>query len=212
MTEMLMTDEATTTTEGEAVSQVSEDTQSIAVDEGSTQQQSPDENSADDTGDGVLGAPEQYELKSDAESHVDGETLDHFKDVCRELNLSQKAAQTILEKMSPKFQEQQSQQIEHIKQQMAEATKADKEVGGDNLQKNLSVAKGALEKFGTPELRQLLEKTGLANNSEVIRLLYRVGKSTSSDSEFVSGKNSGGSNSVNGFENHANLLYPSQQS
>ena len=52
---------------------------------------------------------------------------------------------------------------------------------------SLSVLKKALDQFGTPELRALLNDSGMGNNPEVIRAFYRVGKAISED-KFVGGK------------------------
>ena len=40
-----------------------------------------------------------------------------------------------------------------------ESVKTDKEIGGDKLAENLSVARKALDTFGTPELRDVLNAT-----------------------------------------------------
>ena len=40
--------------------------------------------------------------------------------------------------------------------------------------------------FGTPELRDVLNMTGLGNHPEIIRAFYRAGKAISEDA-FVSG-------------------------
>ena len=63
------------------------------------------------------------------------------------------------------------------------------------------VAKKALETFGTPELRTLLNESGMGNNPEVIRAFYRVGKAISED-KFVSGK------ATPADANDARSLYP----
>ena len=68
----------------------------------------------------------------------------------------------------------------------AEQSQGDTEIGGDRLQENLGVARKALEMFGTPELRDVLNMTGLGNHPEIIRAFYRAGKAISEDA-FVSG-------------------------
>ena len=59
--------------------------------------------------------------------------------------------------------------------------KTDAEIGGDKLPENLAVARKALETFGTPELKALLNESGLGNHPEVIRFFYRSGKAISED-------------------------------
>jgi len=48
------------------------------------------------------------------------------------------------------------------------------------------VARKALETFGTPELRDVLNMTGMGNHPEVIRAFYKAGKAISED-RFVQG-------------------------
>jgi len=49
------------------------------------------------------------------------------------------------------------------------------------------VAKKALDSFGTPELRTLLNESGIGNHPELIRFMVRAGKAISSDT-FVAGE------------------------
>ena len=72
----------------------------------------------------------------------------------------------------------------------AETVKADKEIGGDKLTSNLSAAQRALAQFGTPELKEYLEGTGLGNHPELVKAFVKVGKAMSEDG-VVTGKESG---------------------
>lgn len=60
------------------------------------------------------------------------------------------------------------------------ATRADREIGGDRLEGSIADAREALDRHGTPELRELLDQTGLGSHVEVIRLLARVARTTRS--------------------------------
>lgn len=60
------------------------------------------------------------------------------------------------------------------------ATRADREIGGDRLDATITDAREALDRHGTPELRELLDETGLGSHPEVIRLLARVARTTRS--------------------------------
>lgn len=152
-----------------------------------------------------LGAPEKYEFAAPEGVQLDDTTMAQFSEVAKELNLPQEAAQKVLDKMGPVMAQRQAEMLTQLSESWSEATKADKELGGDKLQQNLAVANKALNEFGTPELRKLLNESGLANNSEVIRLLYRAGKSISED-KFVSG----GVGGPAGSRTYANALYPNQ--
>lgn len=54
------------------------------------------------------------------------------------------------------------------------AAKADKDFGGDKFDENLTAAQEALDKLGTPELRDMLKQTGLGSHPEVIRLFVKL--------------------------------------
>ena len=131
-------------------------------------------------------APEKYEFKAPDGQQFDPEVLKAYEGVARELGLSQEGAQKVLDAVAPKLQEQQQAIIDKAQAQWAESSKADKEFGGEKLKANLAVAKKALDKFGTPELRKLLDDSGLGNHPELIRAFYRAGKAISEDG-FVSG-------------------------
>lgn len=64
----------------------------------------------------------------------------------------------------------------------------------------LAIAKKALDTYGTPEIRQLLETTGLGNNPEMIRFFWRVGKTLTEDGT-VTG--STGANGIRTFDEAA---------
>lgn len=100
-----------------------------------------------------------------------------FNNVAKELDLSQEAAQKLVN-----FQ---AQAILRERTAWAEASKADPEFGGDKLQENMAVAKKAIETFGTPGLTEMLNKTGLGNHPEVVRAFYRAGKAISDDTVVI---------------------------
>lgn len=133
-------------------------------------------------------APEKYEFKAQDGVTYDDQVLSNFAEVAKELDLSQDAAQKILDKVAPVMQARQIEAIEAAKTQWAESAKTDKEFGGDKLPENLAVAKKALDTFGTPELRTLLNESGLGNHPEIIRAFYRAGKAISEDSFVAGGK------------------------
>jgi hypothetical protein len=136
------------------------------------------------------GAPEKYEFKAAKDSTLDGEFVKGYEGIARELDLSQEKAQALLDKVSPVIRERQEALVAAQKAKWAEDTKADKEFGGTNFDQNLGVARTALDKFGTPELKELVNVTGIGNHPELIRFFYRVGKAISEDT-FVGGHKDG---------------------
>lgn len=132
------------------------------------------------------GAPDKYDFKAPEGKAFDPQVLEAYSTVAKELNLPQEAAQKMLDRLAPVLADRQSQQIEEFRQQWADASKADKEFGGEKLAENLAVAKKALDRFGSPELVQLLNATGLGNNLHVIRAFLKAGQAISED-RFVKG-------------------------
>jgi hypothetical protein len=132
------------------------------------------------------GAPEKYEFKAPEGQSFDANVLAQFEEVAREINLPQAEAQKMLDKIAPALAQKQADIIKAAQDEWVASTKADKEIGGDKLDANLSVAKKALDTFGTPALRDLLNESGLGNHPEIIRAFYKAGKAISEDS-FVPG-------------------------
>ena len=143
------------------------------------------------------GAPEKYEFKAAEGRTFDPEVLEAYSTVARELNLSQEAAQRVLDAMAPKVAERQQAQIEAVRKEWVSTSKGDKEFGG---------AKKALDTFGTAELRTLLNASGLGDHPEVIRFMYRAGKAISED-RFVGGAPAAGKGNPKTFTDFADVLY-----
>jgi hypothetical protein len=131
------------------------------------------------------GAPEQYaDFTAPEGAEFNAEVLEEFKALAKESNLSQEAAQKLAEvgvKAVQKAQGDFTAKIEAMQTQWVNDSRADKEFGGDKLGENVSVAKKALDAFGTPELNQMLRESGLGNHPEIIRAFYRVGQAISED-------------------------------
>lgn len=153
------------------------------------------------------GAPDKYEFKAPEGREFDAETIAKFSEVAKELNLTNEAAQTILEKMGQQLSSRHESQITAVRNQWAQASTSDKEFGGDKLTENLSVAKKALDAFGSTELRTLLNESGLGNHPEVIRFMYRAGKAISEDQLVVGNKGAAKSAGPKSFADLADALY-----
>ena len=217
-TETLMTDTSATTTEAATAS---ENAASQPQGQPAAEQQQVTEDNATDTakageGDGdqgkqdtkaeVYGAPEKYEFQAPEGMELDEAGLSAFSEFAKDANLSQDAAQALLSKMAPAMAQRQAQAIEQVRAEWTETSKADTEFGGAKLSENLAVAKKALDAFGTPELRTLLNESGLGNHPEIIRAFYRAGKAISEDSFVPGGKAPKG----DGSRDIAKTLYPNQ--
>lgn len=220
-TSTLMTDTAATTTEGQTTSTAAPDAANTTTD-AATQQQATqdttqttttdagdaaqDKGDQDAAGDKPTGAPEQYEFTVPEGVQMDEAGLKSFSEFAKGLDMSQEAAQAMLEKMGPAWQQRQSDAIKAVQDNWATESRADKEFGGEKLSENLAVAEKALQTFGTPELRTLLKESGLGNHPEIIRAFYRAGKQISED-RFVAGS----AGRPQGQSDYAKSLYPNQK-
>ncbi|EHN9304225.1 peptidase [Salmonella enterica subsp. enterica serovar Muenchen] len=140
------------------------------------------------------GAPEKYEFKPAEGQELDAAALEQFEPIAREMNLTNEQAQKMVDlygtKIMPMVQQQQVEDWQKTTEQWAADVKADKEIGGDKLTGNLSAAQRALAQFGTPELKEYLEGTGLGNHPELVKAFVKIGKAMSEDG-MVTGKESG---------------------
>tara|TARA_B100000575_G_scaffold190496_1_gene153618 strand:+ start:182 stop:853 length:672 start_codon:yes stop_codon:yes gene_type:complete len=222
MSETLMT-ETEQTNEGDTQQPVDEsietttDTQQQAENE--QNQQDSDESSVEsETSESETheGAPDKYEFEAkvaDAPEELDSEVLNAFGEVAKELDLSQEAAQKVLNKVAPVMQARQAQVVEEAMQEWANNSKSDKEFGGEQLDANLEIAKSSLNAFGTDALKSLLQESGLGNHPEVIRFMYRAGKAISEDGYIGNseGAMNKGSEIPKDFDGISRSLYPNQQ-
>jgi hypothetical protein len=152
------------------------------------------------------GAPEAYESFTFPEGiEADGEVLEDFKQAARELNLSQKNAQKLIDlqtKLATKSATQMQEQFSKVVDEWRSQATADKEYGGKEFEANLGVAKKALDKFGTDEFKKAINDTSFGNHPELIRFIYRVGKAMSEDGVLNGGTGNSGS------RDPAKILFP----
>ncbi|WP_370609516.1 peptidase [Citrobacter portucalensis] len=139
------------------------------------------------------GAPEKYEFQAAEGVELDTEALKDFEPVARDLNLTNEQAQKLVDaypKILAGVQQRQAEAWQAQTEQWAADVKADKEIGGDKLTANLSAAQRALDQFGTPELKEYLNTTGLGNHPDLVKTFVKIGKAMSEDG-MVDGSNQG---------------------
>lgn len=175
--------------------------QSMLGDASAQAQAAPTEGETATTETTPIGAPESYQFTAPEGQSYDPKVLDGFSEAMKDLNIPQDKAQATLDKLAPLIANQMQEAVQKQSQQWADQVRSDPEIGGQNLDAHLAVAKGALEKFGSPELTKLLNESGLGNNPQLVKLLYNVGKATSQDT-FVSGRQATSPKSA------AQTLYP----
>lgn len=221
MTDTMIAGQATTTTEGQSATPAPATSATVVAETVGATQQADGAKAQEAAQDGSkpastegktpgeapkVGAPEKYEFKPQEGRAFDAEVMNSFSAIAKELNLPQADAQKMLDAVGPKIAERQMAAIEAVRTQWAESSRSDKEFGGDKLQDNLVVARKAVETFGSPELRTLLNESGLGNHPELIRFMVRAGKAISED-KFVGGSRNGQKTGPKNFNDLASALY-----
>tara|TARA_R110000765_G_scaffold200964_2_gene306405 strand:- start:747 stop:1415 length:669 start_codon:yes stop_codon:yes gene_type:complete len=169
---------------------------------------------SDDEGDGEAAGssdvPETYEFVApegyEVNEHIQAQ-LDTFSETAKAAGLTQEQYQTVVTgevERATGLLAQASQAYTDRVTAWADATRADKLLGGEKLAENLGTAKAAMDKFGNDELKQLFDAPtpdnpnglGIGNHPEVIRLLHRVGSLLSEDDLITSEEEVGGAGSL----------------
>lgn len=139
----------------------------------------------DDTKATAPEVPESYDLQMPDGIELDKASADEFTTIAKELKLDQATAQKLAD-VAAKQAQRQVEAHTKLVESWVESVKADKEIGGDKLEENLGIARKALDTFGTPELRDVLNASGLGNHPEVIKAFVKAGKAIGED-KFVAG-------------------------
>lgn len=118
------------------------------------------------------------------EVEVDAEVFGEFKAFATERNLSKEDAQHLAD-LSIKMAVKQQELVRQERAAWVEAAKTDPEFGGEKFAENLAIAKKARDAFGSPELKAVLDVSGIGNHPAVIRAFYRIGKQIAEDGSLV---------------------------
>lgn len=136
--------------------------------------------------------PEKYEFKAGNGETLDAETAKDFSEFAKSQGLSQESAQAALATAEKLFTAHQTKAYHAAVDKWGEASKADKEIGGDKLQENLSLAEKFIAQFATPGLQKLLAHPskggiGWGNHREVIATFANAARRLVPDG-FVTGQ------------------------
>ena len=130
-------------------------------------------------------APAEYEAFKLPEGYtMDEELGGDLKTFAKANNLTQEQAQALADlgaKQAQKFQATQADALAQARTTWEAEAKADKEYGGDKFGENLAVAQKAMAAYASPELKTLLNQTGLGSHPEFIRLMVKAGQAISED-------------------------------
>ena len=211
---MIMSDETTVNTEVQTEESASTDTlltdTNSTVDdtvENTSEEVSNDTEVSGDTDEGSQTTPEAYaDFVMPEGVELDSAILEGALPILKEMGATQEQAQKLADIMAGQVQASSQGQADAFSQLMndwVDQSKNDKEFGGDKFEESIATARHAIDAFGTPELKQLLEEHGVGNHPEVIRFMVKVGKLTAED---VPGGNATPSNAKRDM---VSRMYPS---
>lgn len=126
---------------------------------------------------GLHGAPEgEYEtfVLPDGMA-ADDQLMGEFTPLAKELNLSQKGAQRLVDMHLKSLNRQREVWAEHVSS-LREQARKDPEIGGANYEANRRVAISAIKQFGDAELTSVLTQYGVGSHPAMIRFCHRIGK------------------------------------
>ena len=129
------------------------------------------------------GAPEAYEFAMPEGVELNQEVAGEFEAYARELNLPQDKAQAVVDmgvKLMQSAQAQQAEVFAKTQKEWRDAVVNDKEFGGAALAENLGYAAKVLDTFA-PDLRAVLDETGLGNHPAFVKAFVKIGKAISED-------------------------------
>ena len=161
-------------------------------------------------GEAKVGAPEKYELKA-GDIALPAEVLAKYEPLFREAGLTNEAAQKLVDMRIAEVNAQESTAVENLVAQHTEwldATKADGEIGGANLDTSVKHAQSAIARFGSPELKSFLDLSGAGSHPELVRAFARIGKAMAED-VIVTGNNA--TTPDNSFAAGARKMFPSMK-
>lgn len=197
--------EVTTTpaqTNTEAATEVKADPSTL-LGEGAPESQNTDAPKVDDKTDEAKSdepvIPDKYELQMPEGFELDEEAWKVFEPEFRDLKLTNDQAQK-LANANAKVERLKAEAMEKAfnaqVEKWAEDVKADKELGGQAFEQTRTDALRAVGKYGSPELKTLLNQTGLGNHPEFVRFCTRIGKELKEDNPINPGGTAGGEKSI----------------
>jgi hypothetical protein len=134
--------------------------------------------------------PDNYDIKMSNGEQLQGEDLAKLNQVCKQAGLTNEQAQalfTAYENDVTNFNQQLQSDYQQQVQSWVSEVQNDKELGGENFEKTKANIKNVVNKFGSKELADFLNTTGLGCNPVFVRFVNKVGSLMSNDSQFING-------------------------
>ena len=134
--------------------------------------------------------PDAYEITTSTGEQLGGEDLDKLNQVCKKAGITQKQAQMLFsayENDVSNFNQQLQSSYNQQLQSWRDAVMNDRELGQENFEKTKANIKNVISRFGSSELSDFLNKSGLGYNPDFVRFVNKVGSLISNDNNFIGG-------------------------
>ena len=134
--------------------------------------------------------PDTYDITTSTGEQLDGEDLDKLNQVCKKAGITQKQAQMLFsayENDAFNFNQQLQSSYNQQLQSWRDAVMNDRELGQENFEKTKANIKNVISRFGSSELSDFLNKSGLGYNPDFVRFVNKVGSLISNDNNFIGG-------------------------
>lgn len=135
--------------------------------------------------------PEKYEFNCPEGVSIDETAVEEITPILKELKCDAKTAQKLADlhfKQLKAVIDKQNAEFDNTKKEWAKQLKTDSEIGGPDLNNNITYGVRLLNKFGSQDLKTLLVDTGLDRNPAMVKFLVKVGKELGEDSWVDSGR------------------------
>lgn len=135
--------------------------------------------------------PDKYEFECPEGVSIDETAVEEITPILKELKCDAKTAQKLADlhfKQLKAVIDKQNAEFDNTKKEWAKQLKTDSEIGGPDLNNNITYGVRLLNKFGSQDLKNLLVDTGLDRNPAMVKFLVKVGKELGEDSWVDSGR------------------------
>jgi hypothetical protein len=130
----------------------------------------------------VAGVPEKYaDFVLPENMSLDKETIAKATAAFKELGLSQENAQKLVTIQAEYAKANEAAILESFNKQVAGWKEESTKMFGNDAEKEFGTAAKAIDRFGTPALKQVLNETGLGNHPEWVKFCNKIGKTISED-------------------------------
>jgi len=128
--------------------------------------------------------PSEIKLAVPEGSYLDATVVERIAAESKARGLTQEQAQARLNEAHEAvatYAKGQQDELETEKKMWLDMLKADKEIGGVAFDENVTLAKRAVDAFGSDSFKKALNESGLGNHPELVRTFARIGRSIADD-------------------------------